>query len=124
MELSGIYKPFIKAFKELISNAHDADAKQITVSLSDDMSSMEVHDDGLGMTPYEFHRDFARLGGSTAWLQRGTSPGGAAQNRLQRDWIPGRRALLQRSTHRDSRGPPFQIEEDCHTTESENSPAT
>ena len=75
-ELSGIYKPFIKAFKELISNAHDADAKQITVSLSDDMSSMEVHDDGLGMTPYEFHRDFARLGGSTAWLQRGTSPGG------------------------------------------------
>ena len=25
-ELSGVYKPFVKAFKELISNAFDADA--------------------------------------------------------------------------------------------------
>ncbi len=75
-ELSGIYKPFIKAFKELISNAHDADAKTITVSLSEDFSSIDVLDDGGGMTPYEFHQDFARLGGSTAWLRGGKSVGG------------------------------------------------
>lgn len=75
-ELSGIYKPFVKAFKELISNAHDADATTITVVIARDFSSIEVHDNGLGLTPIEFHRDFARLGGSTAWLNEGRSPGG------------------------------------------------
>jgi hypothetical protein len=75
-ELSGIYKPFVKAFKELISNAYDADATAITVMVARDFSSIEVHDNGLGLTPIEFHRDFARLGGSTAWLNKGRSPGG------------------------------------------------
>src|SRR5882672_3178297 len=75
-ELSGIYKPFIKAFKELISNAYDADATTITVKVAEDCESIEVHDDGIGMTPYHFESDFARLGGSTAWLQGGRSPGG------------------------------------------------
>lgn len=75
-ELSGIYKPFVKAFKELISNAYDADATTITVVVARDFSFIEVHDNGLGLTPIEFHRDFARLGGSTAWLNEGRSPGG------------------------------------------------
>lgn len=75
-ELSGIYKPFVKAFKELISNAYDADATTITVVVARDFSFIEVHDNGLGLTPVEFHRDFARLGGSTAWLNEGRSPGG------------------------------------------------
>ena len=78
-ELSGIYKPFVKAFKELISNAYDADAKTITVTVSDDYSTIEVLDDGLGMTPYGFHESFARLGGSTAWLHGGRSPGGRSR---------------------------------------------
>src|SRR3989475_143695 len=75
-ELSGIYKPFVKAFKELISNAYDADATTITVVVARDFSFIEIHDNGLGLTPIEFHRDFARLGGSTAWLNDGRSPGG------------------------------------------------
>src|SRR4051812_3163106 len=75
-ELSGIYKPFVKAFKELISNAYDADAKKMEVILYSDFSALDVLDDGVGMTPYEFHQDFARLGGSTAWLRGGKSPGG------------------------------------------------
>lgn len=75
-ELSGIYKPFVKAFKELISNAYDADATTITVVVARDFSFIEVHDNGLGLTPVEFHRDFARLGGSTAWLNEGRSPRG------------------------------------------------
>lgn len=75
-ELSGIYKPFVKAFKELVSNAYDADASAVTVVVARDFSSIEVHDNGLGLTPVEFHRDFARLGGSTAWLNEGRSPGG------------------------------------------------
>jgi hypothetical protein len=75
-ELSGIYKPFIKAFKELISNAYDADAKTVTVAVAKDFSAIDVLDDGNGMTPWEFHQNFARLGGSTAWLRGGKSPGG------------------------------------------------
>ncbi len=75
-ELSGIYKPFVKAFKELISNAYDADATTISVTVARDFSSIEVRDNGIGLTPIEFHRDFARLGGSTAWLNQGRSPGG------------------------------------------------
>src|SRR5439155_7856295 len=75
-ELSGIYKPFVKAFKELISNAYDADATTITIVVARDVSFIEVHDNGLGLTPVEFYRDFARLGGSTAWLNEGRSPGG------------------------------------------------
>lgn len=75
-ELSGIYKPFVKAFKELISNAYDADARTVRIVLSDDYSSMEVLDDGTGMTPYGFRDSFARLGGSTAWQRDGRSPGG------------------------------------------------
>ena len=75
-ELSGIYKPFVKAFKELVSNAYDADATEVFVTLSVDFSSMDVLDNGIGMTPFDFHESFARLGGSTAWLQEGTSPGG------------------------------------------------
>src|SRR5947207_1276315 len=75
-ELSGIYKPFVKAFKELISNAFDADSSTISVTLHNDFSAIDVLDDGNGMTPYEFHEDFARLGGSTAWRGGGRSPGG------------------------------------------------
>jgi Histidine kinase-, DNA gyrase B-, and HSP90-like ATPase len=78
-ELSGIYKPFVKAFKELISNAHDADASKITVTLSEDFATMEVADDGVGMTPFDFHRSFARLGGSTAWQRGGKSPKGRSR---------------------------------------------
>ena len=33
-ELSGIYKPFIKAFKELVSNAYDADAANVLIEFA------------------------------------------------------------------------------------------
>ena len=73
-ELSGIYKPFVKAYKELISNAYDADASNIDVTLSEDFSTIAVRDDGVGMTPFDFHRSFARIGGSSAWQRGGKSP--------------------------------------------------
>ena len=47
----------------------------VTVTLHDDFSALDVLDDGNGMTPYEFHEDFARLGGSTAWLRGGCAAG-------------------------------------------------
>jgi hypothetical protein len=75
-ELSGIYKPFVKALKELISNAYDADATQIKVTISDDFRSIDITDDGAGMTPFNFYREFARLGGSSAWKNDGISAKG------------------------------------------------
>src|SRR5947209_14610425 len=65
-ELSGVYKPFVKAFKELVSNAFDADADAVRVVFADDFSSVTVADDGQGMTPFEFRNDFARIGGGAA----------------------------------------------------------
>src|SRR5215831_8021675 len=64
-ELSGVYKPFTKAFKELISNAFDADAEHVRVEFSDDFSTVTVTDDGNGMTPFEFRTDFTRIGGGS-----------------------------------------------------------
>ena len=86
-ELSGVYKPFVKAFKELISNAFDADAESVLVGFSDDFSSVTVTDDGQGMSPFEFRGDFARIGGgSRRWAGDKTRKG-----RLH--WKQGNRVL-------------------------------
>src|SRR6516165_5605135 len=75
-ELSGVYKPFVKAFKELVSNAFDADADVVRVFFADDFSSVTVTDDGQGMTPFEFRNDFARIGGgSRRWAGDKTPKG-------------------------------------------------
>ena len=75
-ELSGVYKPFVKAFKELISNAFDADADAVIVEFSDDFSAVTVTDDGRGMTPFEFRNDFTRIGGgSRRWEGDRTAKG-------------------------------------------------
>ena len=75
-ELSGVYKPFVKAFKELISNAFDADAERLSVTFSDDFSTITVEDDGAGMTLFEFRNDFTRIGGgSRRWAGERTRKG-------------------------------------------------
>src|SRR5260370_17690477 len=75
-ELSGVYKPFVKAFKELISNAFDADADNVEIQLADDFSSVTVTDDGPGMTPFKFRNDFTRIGGgSRRWAGDKTRKG-------------------------------------------------
>ncbi len=75
-ELSGAYKPFVKALKELISNAFDADADVVRVAFADDFSSVAVSDDGQGMTPFEFRNDFTRIGGgSRRWAGDRTRKG-------------------------------------------------
>src|SRR5881296_3420587 len=75
-ELSGVYKPFVKAFKELVSNAYDADADTVRVVFEDDFSSVTVTDDGQGMTPFEFRNDFTRIGGgSRRWAGDKTRKG-------------------------------------------------
>jgi Histidine kinase-, DNA gyrase B-, and HSP90-like ATPase len=75
-ELSGVYKPFVKAFKELVSNAFDADANVVRIVFEDDFSSVMVRDDGQGMTPFEFRNDFTRIGGgSRRWAGDRTRKG-------------------------------------------------
>src|SRR5438309_11735296 len=75
-ELSGVYKPFVKAFKELVSNAFDADADTVRVAFADDFSSVTVTDDGQGMSPLDFRNDFARIGGgSRRWAGDRTRKG-------------------------------------------------
>jgi hypothetical protein len=75
-ELSGVYKPFPKALKELVSNAFDADADHVQITIGDDFSSVTVIDDGEGMTPFEFRNDFTRIGGgSRRWLGERTRKG-------------------------------------------------
>src|ERR1700722_10360016 len=75
-ELSGVYKPFVKALKELVSNSFDADAENVSVTFADDFSSAVIHDDGIGMTPFEFREDFTRIGGgSRRWAGEKTANG-------------------------------------------------
>lgn len=75
-ELSGIYPTFVGAFKELVSNAYDADASHVRIRLAPDLSTITVEDDGLGMTPFEFHNDYIRIGGSSQRCYQGLTPGG------------------------------------------------
>ena len=73
-ELSGVYKPFIKAFKELVSNAYDADAADVSIEFADDFTSATIADDGNGMSPFEFRSDFTRIGGSSRKWSKGRTP--------------------------------------------------
>ena len=70
-ELSGIYKPFVKAVKELISNAYDADSETVHIEISQDFNTIVISDDGVGMTPADIRSDFTRIGGSYARHERG-----------------------------------------------------
>jgi len=75
-ELSGVYKPFVKAFKELVSNAFDADADTVEIKVSDDFAEIEVVDDGCGMSPFEFRSLFARIGGGNRKVLGDKTPRG------------------------------------------------
>lgn len=87
-ELSGVYTPFVKAFKELISNSFDADATSVLVQFTDDFFSVTVTDDGHGMSPFEFRNDFTRIGGgSRRWVGERTRRGAIA-NWKQGDRLP------------------------------------
>jgi hypothetical protein len=75
-ELSGIYPTFVSAFKELVSNAYDADATLVTVRLSPDLSTIVVEDNGVGMTPFEFQNEYIRIGGSAQRQDNNLTAGG------------------------------------------------
>jgi hypothetical protein len=51
---STYHKNFPSAIRELVSNAYDADALSVNITVSKDFSRIEVEDDGNGMTRDEF----------------------------------------------------------------------
>lgn len=63
-ELSGVYQPFVKAVKELISNSYDADANRVKLIFNNDYKHLDIFDDGSGMNPIEFIKDYIRIGKS------------------------------------------------------------
>ena len=75
-ELSGIYPTFVSAFKELVSNAYDADATLVTIRFSSDLSTVTVEDNGAGMTPFEFQDEYLRIGGSAQRWNKDLTAGG------------------------------------------------
>ncbi|WP_062239024.1 ATP-binding protein [Fictibacillus sp. FJAT-27399] len=64
-ELSGVYQPFVKAIKEIISNSYDADAKNVYLNFADNFKHLSIEDDGHGMNPLEFIKEYIRIGKSS-----------------------------------------------------------
>lgn len=60
----GIYTTFPKALKELIINSFDADASEVKIEIAADFKSINIKDDGCGMTSDQFKTEFIRVAGS------------------------------------------------------------
>jgi hypothetical protein len=63
-DLSGTYKTFAEAVKEAISNAYDADAQMVRLEFGAEYQSLTIDDDGAGMNPKQFVREYIRVGRS------------------------------------------------------------
>jgi HSP90 family molecular chaperone len=68
----GIYRQPASALRELISNAYDADAREVAI-LTDAprFSSIVVRDDGFGLSPATLAHLIKNIGGSAKRTQEG-----------------------------------------------------
>ena len=57
-----LYRNFITVLGEAISNAWDADAKNIWISFDKDESFLTIKDDGVGMDANDFQSKFLKIG--------------------------------------------------------------
>lgn len=57
----GTYTSFPQALKEFVSNAYDADALRVDISIDEDCNAFAIKDDGVGMTLNEFRDYFASI---------------------------------------------------------------
>lgn len=57
-----LYRNFITVIGEAISNAWDADAKNVKIYINEERSSMIIEDDGIGMTKEDFEGKFLKIG--------------------------------------------------------------
>lgn len=68
------YESFPRALREMVSNAYDADATRVDISIDQRRSVIEVTDNGSGMTPDEFDL-FLRIAGRQRSRSRTTRLG-------------------------------------------------
>ena len=57
-----LYRSFITVLGEAISNAWDADAKNVWIYVEKDKNSLVIKDDGDGMTRSDFQNRFLKIG--------------------------------------------------------------
>lgn len=57
-----LYRSFITILGEAISNAWDADAKNVMITIDRENNSLIVRDDGYGMTSDDFQEKFLKIG--------------------------------------------------------------
>jgi len=89
----GIYRQPSSALRELISNAYDADAREVVI-LTDAprFSTIIVRDDGLGLTPETLIHMIKNIGGSAKRTKEGQELEITAANDVTRS--PGGRRLI------------------------------
>ncbi len=57
-----LYRNIITILGEAISNSWDADAKNVWININKNNNSMEIIDDGVGMTYEDFQNKFLKIG--------------------------------------------------------------
>lgn len=57
-----LYRNIITILGEAISNSWDADAKNVRININKNNNSMEIIDDGIGMTYEDFQNKFLKIG--------------------------------------------------------------
>jgi hypothetical protein len=89
----GIYRRPSSALRELVFNAYDADATEVTIKTdSPRFGRMEVIDNGNGMTERSLSNLLMHIGGSSKRTNRGQEIGTASDE--SPDLSPGRRRLI------------------------------
>lgn len=57
-----LYRSFLTVLGEAISNAWDADADNVYITIDSESKTMSVKDDGIGMNPDDFQNKFLKIG--------------------------------------------------------------
>src|SRR5260370_18941157 len=69
-----LYRSFATVMGEAISNAWDADAKNVEIFIDKKANSFVVRDDGVGMTADDFQNKFLKIGYSKRKAGQKSSP--------------------------------------------------
>ncbi|HUN54436.1 MAG TPA: ATP-binding protein [Smithella sp.] len=70
-----LYRSFITVIGEAVSNAWDADAKNVWIYIDKGKNSFFIKDDGIGMTADDFQNKFLKIGYSKRKEGQSISPG-------------------------------------------------
>jgi hypothetical protein len=57
-----LYRNFVTVLAEAVSNAWDAEAKNVWIQIDANSSSFSIKDDGIGMTADDFQNKFLKIG--------------------------------------------------------------